>query len=189
MKIPATAADFGLAASIWYALRGRPRWAVAGAAVILLHPGVWFLSAWWGQYESIFALEVVLAFVFAVSRRNVLAVIALTAAVMTKPQVAPLVVPFGAYLLARVGWRRPAEVGRLALLAGVAVATTLMLWLPFLAFDGPSHYLANLASYQGETYSVLSLRAWNLWWLIQELLAPGAAIADGQAFLGPLTFR
>lgn len=194
MKLPATLADFGLAAAVWHAVRSKPLgaqpgWALVAAGIILLHPGIWFLSGWWGQYESIFALEVVIGFVFATSGRNGLAVVALTAALLTKPQVAPLLVPFGAYLLARIGWRSPAAIVRLALLAGVAAATAAVLWAPFVAAGGPAGYLQNLASYQGDTYSVLSLRAWNLWWAIQELLAPGAVVGDGQAFLGPLTFR
>ena len=40
-----------------YALRDRPRWAVVGAAAILLHPAVIDVSAWWGQYESIYVLS------------------------------------------------------------------------------------------------------------------------------------
>jgi Gpi18-like mannosyltransferase len=66
MKLPATLADFALAASVWFALRSRPGWAAVAASVILLHPAIWFISAWWGQYESIFALLVVVAYVLAI---------------------------------------------------------------------------------------------------------------------------
>jgi Gpi18-like mannosyltransferase len=189
LKLPGTLADFGLAAGVWYALRARSGWAAAGAAVILLHPAIWFVSAWWGQYESIFALLVLLAYLAATAGRDALAVVALTAALLTKPQVAPLVVPFAAWFLARIGWRSPASIGRLAILAVVALATTALLWLPFLAAGGPANYLGNLATYQNGPYSVLSLNAWNLWWLIQELFAGGSLVGDNQSFLGPLTFR
>jgi Gpi18-like mannosyltransferase len=189
LKLPATLADFGLAAGVWYALRAKPGWAAAGAALILLHPAIWFVSAWWGQYESIFALLVLVAYLFASAGRDALAVVALTAALLTKPQVAPLVVPFAAWFLARIGWRTPASIGRLAILAVVALATTAALWLPFIAAGGPANYLANLATYQNDVYSVLSLNAWNLWWLVQEVFAGGSLVGDNQAFLGPLTFR
>jgi Gpi18-like mannosyltransferase len=189
LKLPGTLADFGLAAGVWYALRARPGWAAAGAAVILLHPAIWFVSAWWGQYESIFALLVLVAYLFAIAGRDALAVVALTAALLTKPQVAPLVVPFAAWFLARIGWRSPASLGRLAVLAVVALVTTAVLWLPFVAAGGPAKYLANLATYQNDTYSVLSLNAWNLWWLVQELFAGGSLVGDNQPFIGPLTFR
>jgi dolichyl-phosphate-mannose-protein mannosyltransferase len=189
LKLPGTLADFGLAAGVWYALRARPGWAAAGAAVILLHPAIWFVSAWWGQYESIFALLVLLAYLAATASRDALTVVALTAALLTKPQVAPLVVPFAAWFLARIGWRSAASLGRLAILGLVGLATTAVLWLPFLAAGGPANYLANLATYQNGPYSVLSLNAWNLWWLNQELFAGGSLVGDNQSFLGPLTFR
>ena len=189
LKLPAVLADLGLAAAVWYALRAKPTWAAAGAAAILVHPAIWFVSAWWGQYESIFALGVLLAYLCAVHGRNGLAVVALAVALMTKPQVAPLLVPFAAWFVARIGWRTPRSLGRLALLAVVAGATVVVLWLPFLAANGPSHYLANLSEFQGQVYSVLSLNAWNLWWLVQELFAGGSLVGDAQPFIGPLTFR
>ena len=149
------------------------------------------MSAWWGQYESIFALLVLLAYLAATfgprrfggrgrSPRRCL----------TKPQVAPLVVPFAAWFLARIGWRSPASLGRLAILALVALATTAVLWLPFLAAGGPRELPPRIfATYQNGPYSVLSLNAWNLWWLNQELFAGGTLVGDNQSFLGPLTFR
>ena len=36
---------------------------------------------------------------------------------------------------------------------------------------------------------MLSLRAWNPWWLVQELGAGGGFVADTTQVLGPLTFR
>ena len=56
MKIPASLADLGLAGLAVYALRQRPGWAVVAAIAILLHPAVFYVSAWWGQYESIYLL-------------------------------------------------------------------------------------------------------------------------------------
>jgi Gpi18-like mannosyltransferase len=150
---------------------------------------VWFLSAWWGQAESIFALLVLLGYLAAVRERFTLATIALTAALMTKPQVAVLLVPFGFFVLARVGWRRPASLARLAGLAVVALATAVVLWLPFIPAGGPARYLSALATYQSDVYSVLSLNAWNLWWLIQDAIGHGAYVQDNQQIVGPLTFR
>ena len=36
----------------------------------------------------------------------------------------------------------------------------------------------NLAEYQGDIFNILSLRAWNLWWLVQSLFAGGGFVAD-----------
>jgi hypothetical protein len=132
----------------------------------------------------------------------------LTAALLTKPQVAPLLAPFGAWFLARsgfftgvgVGAGKSAGVGKsaggrvaalvhLARLGLVAAVTAVVLWLPFLAAGGPAHYLAALATYQSDVYSVLSLNAWNLWWLFQTVLADGALVGDNQGLIGPVTFR
>ncbi len=65
MKVPASLADIGLALLVAYALRSRPWWAVIGAAAILLHPAVIDVSAWWGQYESIYLLSALAAVIFA----------------------------------------------------------------------------------------------------------------------------
>ena len=87
---------------------------------------------------------------------------------MAKPQALPFLVPFAAYAIGRYGWRRAAVLG---VIAGAVAAAT---WLPFLADGGPSRYLGNLGHYQDGVFAVLSLRAWNAWWLVQEPAAGGA---------------
>lgn len=183
MKLPATLADFGLAAAVGFALRDRPVWAVTGALSVLLHPAVWYVSAWWGQYESIYTLAAVIAVLGAIGGRNAIAAAALTVAVLTKPQAIPFVLPFAAWFLARGG---PQGLARAAL---VGAATAAVLWLPFIAAGGPLRYLDNLSEYQDDIFSVLSLRAWNPWWLVQEVGASGQFVSDRSAIAGPLTFR
>ena len=183
MKLPATLADLGIAGTIAFALRDRPRWATVAAAVILLHPAVIDLSAWWGQYESIYMLAAVVGAVLAVNTRNGWAAAAVALALMTKPQAAPLLVPFAAWFWATGGWRGIVR----ATAIGVAVAT--VGWLPFLTAGGPVQYLVNVSHYQDGIFAVLSLRAWNVWWLVQEAAAGGAFIVDNVPVLGPLTLR
>ncbi len=183
MKLPATIADLGLAALAACALRREPRWAAVAAAVILLHPAVIDVSAWWGQYESIYMLPALAAAVLAINGRNGWAAAGIAVALMTKPQALPMLVPFAAWFWATGGWRGLAQATAIG--AGVAVT----LWLPFLAADGPVRYLGNLAEYQGGIFAVLSLRAWNVWWLVQEAAAGGAFVVDSVPVLGPLTLR
>jgi hypothetical protein len=183
MKLPATLADFGLAALVAYALRERPRWAVLGAGAILLHPAVIDVSAWWGQYESIYVLWGVAAVVCAVGGRNVLAAGFVTLAIMTKPQALPFILPFAAWFWVRGGARG------LITCAAMGLAVIVVLWLPFAAAGGPANYLHNLAFYQQEVFPVLSLRAWNLWWIVQDGLAGGQFVNDQAALIGPLTGR
>jgi hypothetical protein len=183
MKLPAVLADVGIAAVVAYALRGRRTWAVVGAAVVLLHPAIWYVSAWWGQFESVYTLAAVVAVLLAINGRDGFAAAALAVAVLTKPQAIPFVVPFVAWFYARGG---PIAVVRAAVIGG---AVALVLWLPFLAAGGPGRYLASLSGYQEGIFSVLSLRAWNGWWLLQELGASGEFASDRTALIGPVTFR
>ena len=183
MKTPASLADFGLAAGVAYALRARPAWAIVAALGIALHPAVIDVSAWWGQYESIYVLAGLVAFLLAVADRPLLASIALTVALMTKPQALPFVVPFGAWFLGRYGLRRSLA------FAAVGVGTIVVLWLPFIPAGGPGAYLRNLSQYQRDIFAVLSLRAWNPWWLVQEAYGKQEFISDSAAIAGPLTLR
>jgi Gpi18-like mannosyltransferase len=191
MKLPATFADVGLAAIVVFALRRRPRWAAIGAAAVLLHPVVFYVSAWWGQYESIFMLSALGAIVAAVGGRNGLAAALIAVSISTKPQAIPFVLPFAAWFWA-TGSRRDGlrgglvEVGRAAAIgAGVSV----LLWLPFFAVGGPLGYLEGLRRYQDEVFNALSLNAWNAWWLLQEATPGRGFIADDIAVLGPITLR
>jgi Gpi18-like mannosyltransferase len=183
MKLPAVAADIGLALVVAFILRDRPRWAVAGAGVVLLHPAVIDISAWWGQYEPIYVLPALVAALLAISGRNGWAAVAIAVSLMTKPQALPLVLPFAAWFWATGGWR---AVGRAVVVGTVTIA---VLWLPFIAAGGPIQYLRNLEFYQSETFAILSLRAWNVWWLLQEATVGGRFLADDSAILGPLTLR
>jgi Gpi18-like mannosyltransferase len=183
MKLPATLADFGLAAGVALALRSQPRWAIVGFLGILLHPAVIYISAWWGQYESIYVLAALVAWLLAVRNRPGLAAVALAVAVMTKPQALPLLVPFAAWFLARYGLPRSAR------FAAIGVVTIALLWVPFLAAGGPLAYLRNLGEYQNGIFAVVSIRAWNPWWLFQSAYGGGDFIADTAAIAGPITLR
>jgi Gpi18-like mannosyltransferase len=183
MKAPASLADLAMGLIVIWHLRATPRWALIGGAAILLHPAVIDVSAWWGQYESIYVLGGVVAYVLAVRGHSLWAAMALGVALMTKPQALPFLVPFGAWFLARDGWRGAAR----AALVGVAVIG--VLWLPFIAAGGVQAYARTLTTYQGDIFAILSLRAWNLWWLVQELFAGGQFVADNNAILGPITLR
>jgi Gpi18-like mannosyltransferase len=141
------------------------------------------ISAWWGQYESIYLLGGAVAFVLAVRGHSLWAAAAIGVALMTRPQALPFLVPFGAWFVARDGWRGAIRAGL------VGAGTIVVLWLPFIAAGGVAGYARNLAEYQGDIFSFLSLRAWNLWWIVQDGLAPGQFVGDTNAAIGPITFR
>ena len=60
---------------------------------MLLHPVVFDVSAWWGQYESIFVLTGLGATIAAINGRNGLAAALLAVSLMTKPQAIPFLLP------------------------------------------------------------------------------------------------
>jgi hypothetical protein len=183
IKAPAAVADIGLALGVAYLLRERPRWAIGAALTVAFVPLTWYVSAWWGQFESIYVLLGLLAAILVLADHPIAAAAALGLAVMTKPQALPFLVPFAAYALGRYGWRRAAVFG---VVTGAVAAAT---WLPFLADGGTSRYLGNLGHYQDGVFAVLSLRAWNAWWLVQEPATGGDFLADTGRLLGPLTPR
>jgi hypothetical protein len=183
MKAPASIADLALGLVVIWHLRATPRWALLGGAAILLHPAVIELSSWYGQYESIYVLGGVVAYVLAVRGHSLGAAAVLGVALMTKPQALPFLVPFAAWFLARDGWRGALKAG---LVGGVVVGT---LWLPFVAAGGIQAYARNLDAYQGDIFAILSLRAWNAWWLVQEAFAGGQFVSDQSALFGSFTLR
>lgn len=183
MKIPASLADLGLAAAMVWWFRDRPGTALVAVAGTLLLPVAWYTSAWWGQYESIYVLWAVLALCAARADRPHVAAALLALSVLTKPQALPFLVPFAAWVFARGGVRLVATT------VAVGLAVAVVAWLPFLAAGGPANYIASIGSHQNDTFNVLSLRAWNPWWLLQGQLVQDAFVADGNAILGPITFR
>ena len=69
--------------------------ALASMAAVLLWPVTWYVSAWWGQYES--RSPAVLAVLAARADRPGLVAVLVTVSLMTKPQAVPFLVPFGAW--------------------------------------------------------------------------------------------
>lgn len=183
MKIPASLADLAIAVAVGWWFRDRPWGAVAAMAAVLLWPVTWYVSAWWGQYESIYVLPAVLAVLAARAGRPSLVAALVAISLMTKPQALPFVVPVAAWFLATEGLRgtiRGAIVG---------AVVCVLVWLPFIPAGGPASYLGHLGEYQDDIFNVLSLRAWNPWWIVQVTAAGGEFVADSTAVLGPITFR
>lgn len=183
IKLPASVADIAMALVVAWLVRDRPRAGLVAALAIAFVPVTWFVSAWWGQFESIYALLGLLAAAAALSGRPLLAGVALGLAVSTKPQALPFLLPFAAWILARFGWRWAAWAATGGLLAIV------LAWLPFLPDGGHFAYLRNIAAYQDGDFAVMSLRAWNPWWILQSAAAGDAFLPDNVPILGPLTAR
>jgi len=182
IKLPAVLADLGIAAIVGYALRARPGWAIAAVLAVLLHPAIWYVSAWWAQFESLYVLPMLAGWLLVTRARPGWAAVAIAIGLMTKPQALPLAVPLAAYFLRRFG------LGGSVRAVAIAVVTAAALWAPFVAAGGLGNYLRNLADYSS-IFDVVSLRAWNPWWILTDLAGGGALIADDVPIAGPVTLR
>ena len=183
LKVPALLGELAIVAGLLTLLRHRP--SIAGAAILafLLVPATWYIGAWWGQLDAVYVALCLWAAILASRDRPWLFAVVLGLAMMTKPQALFLAAPFAGYAIGRWGVRRSALVGL------VAIAVALLTWLPFLPYGGAADYLRNLDYYQNNQYPILSMRAWNPWWLVQVAFAGDRFVLDSTPVLGPLTPR
>jgi hypothetical protein len=183
LKVPALLGELAIVAGLYTVLRERPPLAVAAIVAVLLVPATWYLGAWWAQLDAVYVALCLWAAILASRDRHWLFAVVLGLAMMTKPQALFLAAPFAGYAIGRWGTRRAAVVGL------VAIAVAALTWLPFLPYDGVADYLRNLDYYQNGEYPILSVRAWNPWWLLQAVVAGGTFVADSTPVLGSLTPR
>jgi hypothetical protein len=71
---------------------------------------------------------------------------------------------------------------------GALVVTIGLLWSPFLLDNGPGDYLRTVANLQVGSFASLSIGAWNLWWLVGQMLPPNI-VSDATPLLGPVNGR
>ena len=185
IKLPSVLADLGLAVAISWAVRSRgdgARWALLAGLATALQPAAVFISAVWGQFEALYVLPIVIAFLLAVHGRAGWAGVALAVALMTKPQALPVAIPFLAFALGRGGLR--------ALIApAVSIGVTVgLLWAPFVLAGGPSKYAESLLAH-ADLFGVVSLHAWNPWWLFQMPFGTDQLIADSNTVIPGVSFR
>lgn len=164
IKLPSVLADVATAALIAWSLRrwlpARPRLAVVAALAYVFNPGVWYVSAYWGQQDSIYTLFLVASVVALASGRLPSAGMAYVLAMTVKTlgvSLAPLLVTWS---LVRYGMR--------ASLLGVAAAAlvAIALCIPWL-IAGRLHEVvlrAFLAQPAGGPRIVVS--AYNGWYLL-----------------------
>ena len=176
MKAPASLADLGARGpDRVYALRDAPRWAAARGRRDPAPPGRHRRQRVVGPVRvDLRRCSAFAALVLAISGRRLAAAALVAVALMTKPQALPFLVPFAAWFWATAGTAAvgPGPPG------GVGVAMIVVLWLPFLAAGGPGELPPQPRGYQGDIFA-LSLRAWNVWWLVQ-ILGAGGAIRGGR---------
>ena len=130
----------------WF--RDRAQSLLASMAAVLLWPVTWYVSAWWGQYESIYVLPAVLAVLAARADRPGLVAVLVTAEPDDQAAGGAVPGPVRCPYLATQGL-----LGTRSVL--IAAVTAFVLWLLALAAGGPLDYLANVQTYQNDIFSVL----------------------------------
>jgi Gpi18-like mannosyltransferase len=202
VKLPAIVMDFADAALI-YALVVRfasARWATAAAAVYLLNPATIFISAYWGQVDSVATAFVLLALLLILDADRwgpsatyaiVGAWLALGYSVLIKPQGALIGALFLAYPFAALD---PAVTRRrlagTALGVAAAVVLACLLALPF----HPGSPLAALQwlferyRFGSNVYPYNSVNAFNLYSVFRPFWQPdNAPILIGSVSLGAMS--
>jgi len=124
-----------------------------------LNPAIIWNSAYWGGIDALDALFTILALIFLVERRTVLAWAFAVLAVLTKPLAAPVLVPV-VWITATRERRRPLLEGIIA-----GAATTIVLYLPWLVDSRIGSVIEALRKNVGN-YPYLSANAHNFWWLV-----------------------
>lgn len=183
LKVPALLGELAIVAGLFTLLRQRPSLAVGAILAVMLVPATLYLGAWWGQLDAVYVALCLWAAILASRDRHWLFAVVLGLAMMTKPQALFLAAPFAGYAIGRWGVRRATLVGL------VAGAIAMLTWLPFIPYGGVADYLRNLDYYQNGQYPVLSVRAWNPWWLVQVAFAGNQFVLDSTPVLGPVTPR
>ncbi len=168
VKVPACIADLLIGVLIfrWVRQTAGPRWAVAAAALILLHPALIYDSAWWGQVDSILALGLLVAFRAASVGQVRRSAVLYALAVLAKAQALILLPVFVLLQWQRNGLRQALHSGE------VLVSVIVLASLPFLLAD-PGGRILRSSGQAGGLQGIGSFgtaarptnSAYNLWWL------------------------
>ncbi|MEB3195578.1 MAG: phospholipid carrier-dependent glycosyltransferase [Candidatus Sericytochromatia bacterium] len=178
VKVPACLADVLNGYLIFSILKGRVaiRSAFRTAAFYLFNPVVLFVSAIWGQVDSVVTCTMLLTTLAVLTDRLTLAAVAASASVFIKPQGIFLIPVVVFAMWHRHSWQR----WLLAIAAGLTTAWLVLLpanWTKvwdlshgvtgFLhaLFIAPFLWFANLMKQTGDNYPYSSVNAFNLWML------------------------
>ncbi len=158
VKIPSLVADFAMGFTIFQWARrvvGEP-WATRALALALLNPAMIYVTAYWGQTDSIHSLLIVVAFLALTWGRPLLAFLAIGSAVFIKPQ---SVIFFPVLAVALVSRFSLKDLMRY----GAASALLIALALGFIFSKTPMHSIAQGLRHVSVAYPYLSKGAINIW--------------------------
>jgi Gpi18-like mannosyltransferase len=177
-KVPGCLADVANGWLIFHLLRGRVaiRSAFRAATFYLVNPVVLFVSAIWGQVDSVITCSMLLTTLAVLQNRLLLTAAAASASVFVKPQ-GIFLIPVAVFAL----WHRhPLHRWPLAIATGLLTAWAILVpanltkvidtqhgALGFLQalFISPFYWFANLMKQTGNNYPFSTVNAFNIWML------------------------
>lgn len=164
LKIPANVCDILSAALIYVIVRKSTSISVAlaGTALYLFNPAIFYDSAVWGQFDGVLTFFLLVSVYLLLSRQPELACIFMAVAFLTKAQAIALVPIFVLALVLRLPPYR--IVSSLA----VGAATFFLLALPFFP-NNPILGMPDLVEHLRNAFQLTSLNAFNLWWIVTDI--------------------
>lgn len=157
-KLPTIMADLGVAYVLYLFFKPRLRLAYLISLVYLFHPVFWFDGAWWGQVDSLLLLPLIFGIYFLKKDQPWLSTVSLMIGFLLKFQMMVVGPIYGIYLLRRYSWR--------VLTLNLILATGIFALgnLHFILTHNRTT-IVSLLTRNADWFPVLSLRAFNLWWL------------------------
>lgn len=160
IKLPSFIADIvtaGLIAMVWRTRSSRA--ALLAAGLYVFNPAVWYVSAYYGQLDSIYTLFLIVAIIALERHKLPPAWFGLALALATKLQSISLV----PLLLAGTITRKPGDLVRAAVILSV---TGTVLLSPWLVEGNVSHTVRAFTTLPTEPPKVV-VSAYNLWYLLR----------------------
>lgn len=192
---------FGLADAvlIYFILRQldvSERWSRIGGALFLFNPAVWFSMSIWGQTHVISIFFVLVAILFALRRMPFWAWVALTAAVLTRPQMVVFGLLLGVVFLRQLGWRTNiAAISWTVIVTFVALVPLTLATSPSLPIDIMVNNLrVQEAGGNQATLTTVSQSAYSIWPLVTYAFhgvsgAQRAFTPSSERLLGSLSYQ
>jgi Gpi18-like mannosyltransferase len=190
IRLPGVLADMGVGALLYLAatqierLRGRTsRLPLLAAGLWLLNPAVIYVSAVWGQVDSLHTMWMLAALLAALHRRWGWSGVFMGIGLLTKLQ-AITMVPLLALLAWWSGWR--SLVRWSASTAAMFLGGLLPLWI-----TGAGQPVFDVYFGAVGFYPAMSMNAYNPWFIVQlrTRAVLGYWLEDSTAVLGPVTLR
>lgn len=168
-KLPSIIADLGAAYLIFKLTTRVSRISYFVSLIYLFHPVVLLDGAWWGQVDSVLVFFLLAGLYMLQLKKPVWATVMIIIGFLMKFQIMVILPIYFLYLWRKYSWR---ELGKNLLVAtGIFALGNLQFIL-----TGNIPTIISLITRNADWFPVLSLRAFNLWWLYSR--GQGLVVSD-----------